>query len=428
MGIFNGVLERPFRWFSPERGRVLYGLDGYPLALSVDLFGRLRVGNIDTIFDSKQVSIAVPEMLFANKSTGTATGAYDVTGSCYTMTVSAIGDEYIRQTRRYFNYQPSKCLLTHQTFAPRWQPGTTIEIGYNDANNGIFYRINDSGIWLVLRSDTTGSVVDNTVHQSDWNRDPLDGRGPSGITIDRTKGAILFSALAWLGLGDGAIGFQYGNSHVICHQFGHANALDRVYMRTPDLPMRVRIYADSTPAVPAEVDFICCSVGSEGGSNPQGVPRGDRSLATTCDPNVPTELMSGRLYGSPVNNHATVYPTGITLKNASNADGIVYICYDPTFSGGSATWRSPIGINTTSRAQVTDGGRTVTVTPSLGNLGHVLYTNEFGPKSSATINLGRLIALGTDVDGIPDEISIIAVNTGGAAIDVDCFVNWVELL
>ena len=44
---------------------------------------------------------------------------------------------------------------------------------------------------FVLRSSTSGAPVEREVQQSEWNIDPFDGTGPSGITLDFTCTQIL---------------------------------------------------------------------------------------------------------------------------------------------------------------------------------------------------------------------------------------------
>jgi hypothetical protein len=72
----------------------------------------------------------------------------------------------------------------------------------------------------------TGSVVNTRVAQADWNQDPLDGTGPSGLTLDSSKAQILYMDIEWLGLGTVRTGFIINGAFVPCHNFDHANLCD----------------------------------------------------------------------------------------------------------------------------------------------------------------------------------------------------------
>lgn len=61
--------------------------------------------------------------------------------------------------------------------------------GMFDSKNGALFKQSGSvGMYLIHRTNVTGTVVDQAIAQSDWNRDTLDGTGngdnPSGMNLD----------------------------------------------------------------------------------------------------------------------------------------------------------------------------------------------------------------------------------------------------
>ena len=69
--------------------------------------------------------------------------------------------------------------------------------GMFDDDNGAFFGVNSTTIFLTIRR----GGVDTTFIQSAWNVDPLDGSGPSGETLDLSKGNIYQILFTWYGYG-----------------------------------------------------------------------------------------------------------------------------------------------------------------------------------------------------------------------------------
>jgi len=78
-----------------------------------------------------------------------------------------------------------------------------------------------------ITNNVVGSAPTNDwVVQADWNHDKFNGKGPSGITIDQTRGNVFAISLQYLGFG--AIDFYIENpdtgNFVLCHRYRYANA------------------------------------------------------------------------------------------------------------------------------------------------------------------------------------------------------------
>ena len=160
---------------------------------TLDAFGRVRVSNPVNEFTSEFQYNLHPLYLDAVvATTGTVTHNANFSAANLNVTTDD-GSKASMQTFEYFRYQPGKSLAIAQTFImPTQQAGTKMQVGYYDDNNGFFFEVKDaSTIQFVRRTKTSGSVVDNAVTQANWNHDKMDGTGPSGQTLDFTKGQIL---------------------------------------------------------------------------------------------------------------------------------------------------------------------------------------------------------------------------------------------
>ena len=69
--------------------------------------------------------------------------------------------------------------------------------GMFDSQNGAFFGVSSTNIFVAIRR----GGIDTVINQSAWNVDPLDGSGPSGETLDLSKGNIYQIVFTWYGYG-----------------------------------------------------------------------------------------------------------------------------------------------------------------------------------------------------------------------------------
>jgi hypothetical protein len=235
-----------------------------------DAFGRLRVSNPLTIFDSK--NIMSKNTLFDEALTAGGTATYTANKSTVNLNVTEVsGDKTIRQSKRVMSYQPGKSLLIFNTFVMNTLTANLKQkVGLFDVNNGIFFYADGTALKIVRRTYTSGSPVDTEISQSSWNGDKLDGTGASGFTLDPAKSNILFIDIEWLGVGSVRVGFVINGQLITAHTFNNANSLTTVYMQTANLPIRYEIEtADTLAAGTYTLQQICSSCISEGGYAPK---------------------------------------------------------------------------------------------------------------------------------------------------------------
>ena len=162
---------------------------------------------------------------------------------------STLGSIVIRQTRNTMRYIPGR--TSTLTYAIRFQtPVTGIRrrLGLFDENNGFFFE--DAGVIganglpeynVVVRSKTSGVVVENRVPRQQWNGDKLDGTGPSGIVASPTAQHMVNFEYEWYGAGQIIVGWTIGGHTHTIHTFNHGNLIDLPWASTPFLPIRLEL-------------------------------------------------------------------------------------------------------------------------------------------------------------------------------------------
>lgn len=282
---------------------------GGNLDANKDAFGRLRISNPVTLFDS--FHRYQDNGNFATAVNGGSSAAnFNANQGLVDLTIGGTSGDYVyRESKRVFAYQPGKSLLIFTTFvmSPAVE-NLRQRVGYYGTQNGFYLELNGSTLNVVKRSYISGSVVNTAVAQSSWNLDPLDGTGPSGITLDITKAQILAIDMEWLGVGSVRMGFVINGQTIYFYVFHHANVIGSTYITTACLPLRLEIENTGTTNLTSTLKQICSTVISEGGYEIRGRPR---SIGTL--PNVPINLTTA----------GTFYPVVSIRLKANTADCIV---------------------------------------------------------------------------------------------------------
>jgi hypothetical protein len=342
----NSILRQYFNTLDNLIGQlsVMAATNGsFPVSLggtNLDAFGRLRVSNPYTLFDSQNRFAKDNQFSETLATSGTAT--YNANESSVDMaTTTASGSSAIRQSLRCMPYQPGKGLLVLCTFVMNAKKENLRQrVGYFNTGNGVFLNVAGTGSpQFVIRTSTSGSPSDaRAVAQEAWNGDKLDGTGPSGLTLDLTKAQILWMDFEWLGVGSVRCGFIIDGQYIVCHTFDNANDNDKVYMTTAILPVRYEIENTGATASASTLTQICSTVISEGGYGQVVAPNTARrtaaktSIGTTFLPIVAIRLKSTKL-------NAVVLPHVVNVLPTANGDyEVVLARLDSDASLTSASW------------------------------------------------------------------------------------------
>jgi hypothetical protein len=359
---------------------------------AVDAFGRMRVSNPFTLFDSQHRYQENDK--WDTQLTGSATKTYVVNESTINLNcTTGSTDAVLRETKRVFPYQPGKSLLIMSTFAmATGKTNQTQRVGYYGAQNGIYLEQQGTTLYFVQRSYSSGSLVETRIPQSQWNTDKFDGTGISE-TIDVTKTQILWMDIEWLGVGSVRCGFVVDGTFVMAHRFDHDNIETRTYMTTAILPLRYEIFNTGTVASSSTLKQICSTVISEGGyegfSRRYNVDTDANPVnllsAGTAYPIIALRLNSARL-------DAVVLPSGLNGIVTSNNNIQYQIIINPTLTGGTWTthYNGTVDYNTTATAV---SGGNIIVGGYINNAGQI----DLSSLNNFNFQLGRTIAGASDV-------------------------------
>lgn len=232
---------------------------------NLDAFSRLRVSNPLILHNSQFTYDLAPVIMEQITNGSGSTIAHNSTNRSALMTFASTptGGKAFMQSYEYLPYQPGRSQLIFITFNMIAAVTNVLKFaGYSDGNNGIEFQLNGSTKQFTVYSDS--SAGDETVAQSSWNLDKLDGTGASGYTLDITKTQILVIDIQALYVGRVRVGFDIGGNIIYAHEFLHANLFSSPYIQTANLPVRCGMTCTAT--VSTTMNFICSAVISEGGT------------------------------------------------------------------------------------------------------------------------------------------------------------------
>lgn len=310
---------------------------------NLDAFGRLRVSNPTTLFDSQNMYVDGAQ--FSNVTATGGTITYVANESSFNLSVTAAnGSSVISQAKTTQPYQPGKSLLTMESFCfATLTAGCRQRVGYFTDNNGVYFEADGTDLYLVIRSKASGTIQEERIVQTDWNTNTLKtatSPNPSGYVLNPALVNIFWCDIEWLGVGSVRAGFVINGEFVVCHVFHHANQSGNttVYMTAATLNPRYEI-TNTAPTVGARtMKQICSTVISEGGYAPTpavGYVSSGIQPTRLSNGNVYTNLATIRL--NPACIDAVVLPSQVDLLltdvqygswqlvvGASNVAGLTY--------------------------------------------------------------------------------------------------------
>jgi len=391
-----------------------------------DAFGRLRVSNPLTLFDSSHRYR--DNGLWATSTASGGAAVFSANEGLVNLNVNTTsGSQVLRETYKVFSYQPGKSLLVLTTFvmAPA-QTNLRQRVGYFGTENGIYVQLNNSTLSFVERSLVTGIVTETVVDQSSWNVDKMDGTGPSGVVLDITKAQILFADIEWLGEGTVRLGFVIDGNFILCHRFNHANLIASTYITTASLPLRYEITNTGVTANASTLKQVCSTVISEGGYELRGAQQA-----------VGTSITAPRTFAVA----GTYYPvTALRLKTTA-LDAVVIITAASILglgNGKNYAWRIVQSGTVTGGSWLTAGVDSsveynLTGTTSAG--GRVLaqgYVNSSN-QGSPSINILKEALFSTQLErnsftSTPYELIVeVAIDVTGGTLGAYVSLDWEEV-
>ena len=396
-----------------------------------DAFGRLRISDPLTLFDSSHRYR--DNNLWTNLIVGTGSTVGFVTVQGLVDLTVGVGStaSIIRETTKVFSYQPGKSLQIMNTFVMNTpKQNLNQRVGYFGADNGIYFEVAGIGttsVSFVERSLVTGSLSETRVPQSQWSQDKLDGTGPSGYTLDVSKGQIMWTDIEWLGLGTVRVGFVIDGKFIHCHSFHHSNKVSSTYITTASLPLRYEITNSGITTSASTLKQVCSTVISEGGYELRGLQQGVQTpvdspvdLPTPAGTYYP--VISIRLKSSPNRLDGIVILTAISLLGVTNnANYNWQVRVSATTTGG--TWVSA-GIDSAVEYKI-DGGAV--------SGGRILASGFLNStqQSSVPVDILKeaLFKFQLERDGLtetPYELTLVC-STSSAGADILAAMDWEEI-
>jgi hypothetical protein len=390
-------------------------LNGLPVSYAdspnLDAFGRLRVSQPYTLFDSK--SLYDGDKYFWSFAVQDGTNGHNDNDSSRNLAVTAVNGYAIKETYSRFAYQPGKSqlVLTTGIFEPEngiiKRAGIFTSLPGNDYTEdtvGMYFEAANGTVAWVIKQPPGTVVPSQSAVQADWNIDKMDGTGPSGITLDWSKAQIFIIDYEWLGVGRVRFGFNVGGITYYCHQILNANNIEGTYLKMPNLPLRAEVR--STVGTTGSLKYICASVISEGGSDPAFVTR-SVSTSAAIFPGSDTRkgIIGVRLKQNRDGAHNQIIDVA-SIPIVTNASSLAPYRYEvvlrPTPVTG-ANWNSLGSSSNIEYALPESGGANI--------VGGTVVATGFATTNS-TVNLqspqyDKVLTLGRSLDLVRDELWLV---------------------
>jgi len=390
-----------------EDNASLVRLDGVSkVAIShdqLDAANRLRVSQQLTLGDYRQTDDNLP-FFFDEVLNGTGTATYSPPNGGVNMAVVNNGDYAIRQTFQTHNYAAGKSHLIEITFSHMLPEVGVIkrqgyyECGfaepYNNDLDGIFLESSEGAVkFRIVKQD----VDKLNVSQANWNIDPLNGSGPSGVTMNWDNFNVLVIDFLYLGGTQVRFGFLLNGEIQWVHRFSHANNFDATMVTHPSMPLRSEIRSTGGAG---SMYQICAQVSSEGAIGDVGRVVAFDMGTTKVDANVVDTmypLLGVRL--KTTYRDVTINPIAFSALSLTNDNFLLRLVINPTITG-TPTW--------------VDGGSAVEIATNSG----VALTAEDGNVISSKYGLQNSTAegieesarrIGFSIAGVADEMWLCAI-------------------
>lgn len=395
----------------------------------LDAFGRLRVSQPQTLFDSQQ-RFALDRSFVSNTASGGTVTFIPTQSSANLSVTTASGSYAARETKYVFKYQPGKSQLAMMTFvmAPQSSGNLRQQVGYYGTDNGYFLQLSDQ-LYICQRSNVSGTVTHSNVAQSSWNGDKLNGSGASTINLDITKSQIFFIDIEWLGVGSVRTGFVIDGQYIVAHTFQHANIVSSAYITTASLPLRYEIQNLNGSAPVSNLTQICSTVISEAGyTEPLTLFSNLVTFTTlTIGSAAWVPLISIRLDTSRLDAIALIKQIDFILTTADTLQWALWSNVTASALTGASFTTPP-----NNGSVVIDKSATALSITNCWQVASGLITNSVGGASSASLlELGNYFSqLGRDSFSKTPEIFTLAVirGTGSSTASGYALLSWQETL
>ena len=258
---------------------------------NLNALGILRTAQSKIIFNRSERFNLEEDIYFSATLANDATITHDANKCARILNVtSTVGSKAVRQTRRYFRYVKGKPQYILISSNPKGlAAGMTKRFGHYDADNGVFISLEGLTPKIILRSSTSGSVVDSEYPISVWD-DKLDGTGLSGITIDWSKNNLFVIDYAWLGAADIRFSIYDNGKPRVFHTIKTSNLIETSWSQSAILPLRFEL-ENTASLVGSTIEFSCYSIQTDDGDVIAGSIKNDSTGITPLSINTTEKVV-----------------------------------------------------------------------------------------------------------------------------------------
>ena len=314
-------------------------------------------GDLDVASPTPKIQLQFPyninglETVRATTGSGTVSFSQPFAVCSTTAATNSTASLSSKKNLHYATGQGGLCLLT--AVFTTGASGSTQWAGFANTLDALFFGYSGATFGVNRRYNGT----DNFIAQSSWNVDKMDGTGPSGMTLDPTKGNVYKIQYQWLGFGN--IKFYIENpatgTFQNVHNIQYPNSATTTSLLNP--AMQINIQANNT-ANNTNISIRCPSMSAfvQGNLIPTGNNfsfANSKTIATTL-----TSIfgLKNNTTFNGITNYKSIYLTGLSFTNGSIISAVSLIL-NGTIGG------SPVYTNissTTSVASVDTAGAAVT--------------------------------------------------------------------
>lgn len=363
----------------------------------VDTLYRQRTSNQFIIFQSSFLYGRDPDQ-WSQSLTGSATITHTLSQAAVQMQcTTASGDIAIRQTKRYMHHPHGNSLRIMITAIMGSLKSNVLQrIGYFDDNNGLYFEQDGFNLKVVYRTDAGGSVVNNTISQSSWNIDPMNGTGKSGVTLN--TGNIQTFIIDINGANNYTkMGFVIGSEIIYCHEFIHTNSLSTAVFGAIGLPIRLELRNTGTVASSTSLMHFGAAAITEGqcpydAGKIYAINTGQATSGRTVSSGSTVPILSVRPKIS--QNRSIIIPRAFTVLPDRSDDFLIEVHIGGTLTGGAWVNASPIAEYNASAISISDS--------------HIIYAAYGNGPLNISLPTSSDTYVAADIDGNTEPVSIVA--------------------
>jgi hypothetical protein len=274
---------------------------------------------------------------------------------------------------------------------------------------------------IVIKGGTSNGT--QTVPQTEWNIDYMDGNGPSGVELDFTKVQILIINYQALYVGEVIFAFNVDGVIYPVHKFKHANEIAFPYIQNASLPVHYSVRNDAS-ANTGTMKAICACVMNEGGQNlsdiqgrhfsasngitPIGVTTRRPILSIRPAQQLNSINQKGLIIPHSVDIYATTNNAFIEIVRNGTLTGAAFVAVDATFS-----------IATFDVAATAISGGTVIASFIIPAAANIRNLESEGLLGRVILTYGHLL-------GVADTLSVVATAFTGTS-NLAGVLDWKEI-